>query len=162
MNLKVEDLTTDRKWRSSTGYDKSRFYKLLELFKIAHKNLLGKTVEERNKESSSIDSVIKSEEELLFFVLFSLKSGLTYDLLGLVTGMDGSNAKRHQELGLKVLKKALSDGGYTPKREFKNLKEFKTIFQDDKDLIIDGTEQRIQRPKENQKDSFSGKKTVIQ
>lgn len=162
MKLKLEDLTTNRKWRSSTGYDKDRFYKLLELFKLSYKELYGKTVEDRNNESLSIDAVIKNEEELLFFTLFSLKSSLTYDLLGLVSGMDGSNAKRHQETGLKALKKALSDGGYAPRREFKTLKEFESVLKNEDTLIIDGTEQRIQRPTTDQKDSYSGKKTVIQ
>jgi len=39
---------------------------------------------------------IANEEELLLFTLFSLKSGLTYDVLGIVCGMNGSNAKRNQ------------------------------------------------------------------
>ena len=39
--------------------------------------------------------------------LFNLKSGLTYDLLGLVSGMDASNAKRNQDAGLAILGKAL-------------------------------------------------------
>ena len=90
MKIKILDLTTDRKWRSSTGLDKDRFYKILSIFEIGHKELYGKTVLERNQESRTIEANLSDEEELLFFVLFSLKSGLTYDLLGLVTGMDGS------------------------------------------------------------------------
>lgn len=162
MKLKISELTTDRKWRSSTGLDKERFYKLLTLFDKAFKDLYGKTVEERNKESKTIDSVIESEEELLFFTLFSFKAGLTYDLLGLVSGLDGSNAKRHQEVGVNVLKKALSDGEYAPKREFKGVREFEEYFKGNDVLIFDGTEQKIQRPKYNQKDNYSGKKNAIQ
>lgn len=162
MKIKILDLTTDRKWRSSTGLDKDRFYKILSIFEIGHKELYGKTVLERNQESRTIEANLSDEEELLFFVLFSLKSGLTYDLLGLVTGMDGSNAKRHQELGLNVLKKALSDNGYSPEREFKTVKDFNDYFSGNDKLIFDGTEQRIQKPQEDQRDNFSGKKSVIQ
>lgn len=161
MKIKISELTTDRKWRSSTGLDKDRFYKLLPLFEITYKDLYGKTVSERSKESKTIDAILENEEEVLFFTLFSLKSGLTYDLLGLVTGMDGSNAKRHQEIGLEVLKKTLSDNGYAPRREFKTVDEFKEYFKNTNTLIFDGTEQRIQRPEEEQKENYSGKKNVI-
>ena len=104
--------------------------------------------------------VIKTEEELLFFTLFSFKANLTYDLLGLVSGMDGSNAKRNQELGIAVLKEALAQTGHAPKREFATVAEFEAYFQEYETLLVDGTEQRKQRPgnKEEQKDCYSGKK----
>jgi len=161
MKIRLDELTTDRKWRSSTGLDKDRFYKLLPTFTASHKELYGKTVSERNSESLTIASSIGNESELLFFLLFSLKSGLTYDLLGLVTGMDGSNAKRHQEVGLNVLKSVLQKSNYAPKREFKDIEEFNSYFKDNKVLIIDGTEQKIQRPKDEIKISYSGKKNAI-
>jgi len=56
--------------------------------------------------------------------LFSLKAGLTYDLLGLVSGMDAANAKRNQELGLRVLEHPLATAGCLPKREFKDAAEW--------------------------------------
>lgn len=72
--------------------------------------------------------------------------------------MDGSSAKRNQQLGLTILKETLLSGGFAPKREFKNVNEFKDLFTNE--IIIDGAEQRIQRPEDidKQKDSFSGKK----
>lgn len=163
MKISISDLKTDRQWRSSTGYDEGRFRELLNLFGNAYQELNGRSIEEF-KSKSPMDSQLKSYEDLLFFTLFSLKSGLTYDLLGLVTGMDGSTAKRNQQLGISVLKEALLSGGYAPKREFKNVEEFKEFFKDTDSIIIDGTEQRMQRPKDNekQKDSFSGKKNRIQ
>ena len=106
---------------------------------------------------------LPSEEELLYFTLFSLKSALTYDLLGVVCGMDGSNAKRNQELGLTVLKEALAAAGYAPKRAFKSAAEFAAYLKKEKTLLLDGTEQRIQRPgdDEEQKACYSGKKRGI-
>ncbi len=154
MKLRLEELTTERKWRSSTGLDELRFYKLLDLFTTSHKEIYGKTVSERNSDSLTIASAIENESELLFFLLFSLKSGLTYDLLGLVTGMDGSNAKRHQEVGLNALKSVFQKNNYAPKREFKNVEEFNTYFNENKVLIVDETEQKIQRPKDEIKTSY--------
>ena len=70
VKIQILELTTDRKWRSSTGLDKDRFYKILSIFEIAHKDLYGKTVLERNKERRTIEANLNNEEELLFFVLF--------------------------------------------------------------------------------------------
>lgn len=95
MNISTTSLTTERRWRSATGYDENRFRKLLSIFEDAYYEKFGKTLLERKADSPK-ESVIRSAEDLLLFTLFSLKSGLTYDLLGFVTGMDASNAKRNR------------------------------------------------------------------
>jgi hypothetical protein len=142
-----------------------KFRQLLPHFAKSYEKLYGKTIEERSSESPNSSNIsIKTYEELLFFTLFSLKSGLTYDLLGFVSGMDGSNAKRNQSLGLEVLKNALSNLSVLPKREFEDAESFKVYFEQHKTLILDATEQRIQRPQDQdeQKENYSGKKKGIQ
>lgn len=104
MKIQLFELTTERKWHAATGFDKQRFEKLVELFKKYHVKIYGKPVWERQVQTE-IDYCLNSEEELLFFTLFSLKSGLTYDLLGLVCGMEASNAKRNQKTGVEVLQR---------------------------------------------------------
>ncbi len=89
-------------------------------------SLYGQTVAERHA---------LSEEKLLYFTLFSLKAGLTYDLPGVVSGRDLSNAKRNQKLGLKVWQEALKTGGYAPQREFKSVQEFE-FFSTQRSLNI--------------------------
>jgi hypothetical protein len=160
MKIGTLDLTTDRKWRSALGLDEERFFKLLPLFTSSYKELFEKSMESKQADNPASNSKITTYEDLLFFTLFSLKSGLTYDLLGLVTGIDGSNAKRNQELGIQVLKNALDKIGVLPKREFKNVTEFNSYFAKEYELIFDGIEQRIQRPSKNeeQKNNYSGKK----
>lgn len=159
MKLKISDLKTERQWRAATGFDQARFEKLLVLFAASYLNLYGKSVADRQADIEVTPS-LTSEEELLFFTLFSLKAGLTYDLLGLVCGMDAANAKRNQELGLRVLEQALATAGCLPKREFENAAEFAEYLKNEKTLIFDGTEQRTQRPSgdEAQKENYSGKK----
>ncbi|MCI0613497.1 transposase [bacterium] len=159
MKLKISDLKTERQWRSATGFDQARFEKLLVMFTASYLSLHGKSVAERQADIEVTPS-LTSEEELLFFTLFSLKAGLTYDLLGLVCGMDASNAKRNQELGLRVLEQALAAAGCLPKRGFKDAAEFAEYLKNEKTLIFDGTEQRTQRPSDNeaQKENYSGKK----
>lgn len=86
---------------------------------------------------------------MLLFTLFSLKSGLSYDLLGFTTGMDGSTAKRNQDIGIAVLSHTLAASGHVPKRNFGSVEEFKEYFQDKGTILIDATEQRTQRPGES-------------
>lgn len=162
MKLQISDLTTDRKWRAATGTNQARFEKLLILFTASYFELHGKTLAERQADSVGTPS-IQSEQELLLFTLFSLKAGLTYDLLGLVCGLDGSNAQRHQQLGVQVLQHALGTAQCLPVRTFANAEAFATYLQEEAELIFDGVEQRIQRPSEHavQKDFYSGKKSAI-
>ncbi len=161
MKLQISDLKTERQWRAATGFDQARFEKLLVLFTASYLSLYGKSVAARQAEIEVTPS-LTSEAELLLFTLFSLKAGLIYDLLGLVCGMDASNAKRNQELGLRVLEHALAAAGCLPQRELKDAAEFAEYLKNEKTLIFDGVEQRIQRPGENeaQKDHYSGKKSV--
>lgn len=163
MRLQITDLTTDRQWAAVTGFTPTQFEKLLALFSQSYLDLFGKTVAERQA-GIEVTPSLQSEEELLLFTLFSLKAGLTYDALGFVSGMDASNAKRNQQLGLQVLEHALSVVECMPRREFKNASEFASYLQNEKTVIIDGLEQRMQRPNEDevQRDFYSGKKSVTQ
>jgi hypothetical protein len=161
MKLKISDLNTDREWSASTGCTKTQFEKLLVLFAQSYIELYGRPVAERQAEIE-VTPNLSSEEELLFFTLFSLKVGLTYDVLGFVSGMDRSNAKRNQTLGLKVLEHTLEAAQCLPRRKFKDAAEFGEYFKQEKTLIFDGVEQRMQRPSndEAQRDCYSGKKSV--
>lgn len=162
MKISINDLRNERQWRSSTGYDEKRFRKLLILFEQTYLKLFGKSLPQRQADGPK-KSAISSTADLLFFTLFSLKSGLTYDLLGLVTGMDGATAKRNQDTGITILKSMLSDQKYAPARSFETVAEFETYFRQYDTLIIDATEQPIQRPGDEyeQKSNYSGKKKDI-
>jgi len=149
----------NREWRATTGMDELRFMTLLPLFETAYISVHGRRIEQRVADSPEELRFI-SCKSLLFFTLFSLKSGLTYDILGFVFHLDVSNAKRNQMHGLEVLKRALGDANLLPKREFTSPEEFGAYFSAHKSVILDGAEQRIQRPGDNekQKEFYSGKK----
>jgi len=161
MKLKISDLNTDREWSAATGCTKTQFENLLVLFASSYLDLYQKPVAERQAEIE-VTPCLSSEEELLFFTLFSLKVGLTYDVLGFVSGMDGSNAKRNQTLGLTVLEHALEKAQCLPRREFKDAAEFAEYLKQEETLIFDGVEQRMQRPNDDeaQRDCYSGKKSA--
>lgn len=162
MNISLNQLKTERQWRSATGMDKSRFEILLSAFQVAYERHFNRTLTERQSESPQ-ECTLNGYEELLFFTLFSFKADLTYDLLGLVCGFDGSNAKRNEDVGVSILKSTLHALGHAPVREFKSVEEFKLYFTKNIKLIIDSTEQRRQRPADfqSQKEVYSGKKKPI-
>jgi hypothetical protein len=159
MKLDRQALKTERQWRAATGKTEAQFMALLWYFTRSYESMFGETIEERTSKSPN-QPTLTSYEDLLFFTLFSIKSGLTYDLLGFVSGMDASNAKRNQTLGLEVLEQALVDSNNLPKRQFVSAEEFKAYFEKHKTLLFDATEHRTQRPSEEeaQIDNYSGKK----
>ena len=77
--------------------------------------------------------------------------------------MDTSNAKRQQDKGITILKSMLIDKEYAPARSFGSVEEFEEYFRQYDTLIIDGEEQPIQRPsnEDSQKENYSGKKKGI-
>ena len=162
MKLQISDLTTTRQWGATIGFTPVQFEKLLVVFTQSYFEIYGQTVAQRHAEIE-VTPNLSSEEELLFFTLFSLKAGLTYDVLGFVSGMDASNAKRNQQLGLDVLQAALAKLECLPRREFKDAADFAEYLQNETIVIFDGLEQRMQRPDDDevQRDFYSGKKNAI-
>ena len=163
MNLSVTALKTDRQWRSATGLDQKRFAKLLTWVEQAYEQTYGKTIQQRQADCPD-QPALSTYTDLLLFTLFSFKSGLSYDLLGFTTGMDGSTAKRNQDIGQAVLERALIQSGHAPKRSFASVEEFRDYFHKKGTILIDATEQRTQRPTDSdyQKSMYSGKKKPIQ
>ncbi|MBI3423988.1 MAG: hypothetical protein HY011_13720 [Acidobacteria bacterium] len=139
----------------------AQFQKLLVLFTTSYLELHGKSVAERQAEIEVTPS-LASEEELLFFTLFNLKVGLTYDVLGFVSGLDGANAKRNQTSGLTVLAHALQSAQCLPRRKFKDTAEFAQYLQQEETLIFDGLAQRMRRPADDevQRAHYTGKKSA--
>lgn len=159
MKISREDLKQERQWRAMTGLKESQFNTLLIAFTQAYLDTYKESLSERKVEVA-IQYCIQNEEELLLFTLMSLKVGLTFDVLGVMCGMSASNAVRNQKIGLAVLASALEQLGVMPKRKLLTVEEFNELFAKHKDLFIDATEQRIQRPKDDafQKETYSGKK----
>jgi len=159
MAISLQSIRTDRQWRASTGLTKEQFYKLVELFSTAYEEMFGESITD-DSYSKEDGRKFKSYEDLLFFGLYSIKSGLTYDLLGLSFDLSPSNIHAKQGLVLSVLQSALEQGGYMPKRIYDSDEEFIADWNKEASIMVDGTEQRRQRPvnQEAQKKDYSGKK----
>lgn len=160
--LSYTKIGSERQWKSSTGLSQAQFEKLLGCFKETYEFFQGVSLEE-SAQRREVDLLLPTYADCLFFVLFQLKNGLCYDNLGLLIGTDGSNAQRNFEKYLQTLTYTLERQGVMPKRNFTSIEEFKACLQNEKEIIIDGSEQPTQRPKEQgqQKEHYSGKKRDI-
>ena len=162
MKLSIQDLKTPRQWRSAVGCDAHQFEELAGVFAQAYATLNGLQLADRMV-LNPIGTHMTDETDLLFFTLFSCKSGLTYDVLGLVCGMDAATAKRRQDEGVAVLREALRLAECLPEREFQSPAEVQRYFSKRRAVLLDATEFPTQRPQEKtaQTARYSGKKNAI-
>jgi hypothetical protein len=161
MESTYSHLKAKREWSAAIGMSEKQFHNLGDHFEQEYLNLFGKTKEENLKDSPQT-CTIKTEKDLLFLLLFSLKTGLTEDALGFVFKVGHTTISRNKQIALRVLTSTLVKLGVMPKRSFETIGEFKEYFKDHPQIMIDGTEIRIQRPEneEEQKDCYSGKKNA--
>jgi hypothetical protein len=162
MKTSYKEIRNDRQWRATTGLSQERFMRLAELFKTEYQVLFGYTKAAHILESPQ-EAQIKTEEDLLFLLLFSLKTGMTEDVLGIVFGIERSTFSKNRAIALRVLTTALGKLGVMPKREFKDVSEFEAYMKEHETLLVDGTEHKVQRPdnQQVQKELYSGKKNAI-
>jgi hypothetical protein len=99
-------------------------------------------------------------ESKLFFILFYLKTYPTFDVLGFFTDRERSHCCESVQFLSKALETSLGRKIALPTRKIHSVEEFLEKFPEVKDIFLDGTERRIQRPKKvkQNKRQYSGKK----
>lgn len=159
MSVSYKNVRNERQWKATTGLSQQNFTALCTAFKKTCELLHDISLEYGTEEQKQ-GIALNTYEDALYFVLFQLKNGLTWDCLGVLFSMDGSNACRNFQKYLKVLEAALHQEGVLPKRSFRNVEEFIKYLKAEEEVIVDVTEYRVERPadKEKQKDHYSGKK----
>jgi hypothetical protein len=160
--LDYRKIKNDRQWKSNTGMSEKQFLLMSELFGETYEFYEGVSLDEGAKRLN-VDLLLPTYSDCLFFVLFQLKNGLCYDNLGFLIESDGINAQRNFERNLLLLERTLERKSCLPKRNFETISEFHAYIKDEKEIILDASEQATQRPKgyEKQKEHYSGKKSVI-
>ena len=100
------------------------------------------------------------EKSKLFFILFYIKVYPTCDLGGFIFNVDKSQVNRWVNRFMTILEKALGRSIVMPERRISSMEEFLKKFPEVKDIFIDATERRVQRPKNKKltKKRYSGKK----
>ena len=156
-----QNVHTDRQMRATTGLSLAAFGKLTDLFAQSYQSCHEISLKKK-LENFSVRTVLTSYEEMLFFVLFQMKNGLTYDVLGCIYAMDASTAQRNFVSHLRILQHALREVNLLPKRGFEKAEELEQYLRSEKDILIDATEIPIQRPvnQDQQKKAYSGKKKL--
>ena len=84
--INYKDVRNDRQWKASTDLSAEQFFILVEMFGEDYEQLFRVSLVERQNNSTN-ENTFKTYEDLLFFSLYSPKSGLTYDLSGVTFGL---------------------------------------------------------------------------
>jgi hypothetical protein len=159
MALNYKDLTTERQWRGCAGVTAEQFEELSVIFSAAYEKQRSYTLDEL---SENIDKRLSLSDykSCLFFVLYALKSGVTFNILSFSFDMTVSAAHKNLKRYLSVLKYALEEAGHLPKNQFKTVEEFQDYIKDHGVITVDASEIPVQRPQKEQlqQEHYSGKK----
>ena len=103
---------------------------------------------------------LPNDMDKLVFILMYLKVYPTFDVMGFLTGRERSKCQASVVHFLPVLEMALGRQLVLPKRKITSPEEFFRLFPEAREVFIDGTERRTQRPKslKRRKKLYSGKK----
>ena len=125
----------------------------------AARNLVEREGRKRRYGGGRRESTLVDPEDKLLFILYYAKAYPLQEILAYEFGMAQSTANEWVHILTGVLKRALEKGGHLPGRDPKELAEA-LQGENAKTYAIDGTERRIQRPgdDEKQKKYYSGKK----
>lgn len=154
-------LRSVRTSKSLTGLTPSEFWNLVPLFEA---NFLEQRIRllpnRQRKVGGGRKGVLPTAADKLFTALFYLKCYPTFDVLAFMVGLDRTRSCRNIHLLLPVLEKTLGRQLVLPKRQIHSVEEFFILFPEVKDIFIDGTDRRVQRPKnpKRQNKLYSGKR----
>jgi hypothetical protein len=159
LNIK-RALRSDRLMKALTGMTVAEFERLLPIFSAGLKKAQTKVKKERKRAiGGGRQHTLETAAEKLFFILLYLKCYPTFDLAGLLYGVDRSQPQRWVKALLPVLEEVLGWQVVLPQRRIGSLEEFIQHFPAVKDVFIDGTERPVQRPQQAkaQQEHYSGK-----
>jgi len=135
-------------------------------FKILHKQFdeIYSKIQQKKFRKRAIgggrQGVIKDTRSKLLFILIYIKVYPTYDLAGALFGVVASRPHEWVNKYLPIIEEALGRHCVLPARKITSSEEFRRLYPGVQEVIFDGAERPIQRPKnnKNQKKAYSGKK----
>jgi hypothetical protein len=154
-------LQNDRLMRAMTGLNRKAFEELLPSFtEVYQQSQIKPEVERKRAPGGGRKATLRTSCDKLFYVLLYCKCYPTFDLMGVLFGFDRSCAGDWVHGLLPVLEQALGYKQALPERKVRSMEEFLERFPAVKEVILDGTERPVQRPKDSdkQKEHYSGKK----
>jgi DDE superfamily endonuclease/Helix-turn-helix of DDE superfamily endonuclease len=154
-------LNQDRLMRAMTGLNLKAFEELLPSFTdIYRQSQFRPAGEYQRAPGGGRKATLRTITEKLFYVLLYCKCYPTFDLLSVLFNFDRSCAHDWVHRLLPILETTLGYKQVLPERKIRSMEEFVARFPEVKEVILDGTERPIQRPKDpdKQKAHYSGKK----
>ncbi|MCC5661402.1 transposase family protein [Nostoc sp. XA010] len=153
-------LKEDRLLRAFTGLNRQAFDELSQDFEIVVKQdampaagyAYAKSQKQRKRSvGGGRKARLQRVEDKLFFILFYLKCYPTFDVAGVLFDLHRSRAHRWMLRLQPLLEKVLGKKMVLPERKLESFEEFIVRFPYAKEVMIDGTERPIQRPKDQKK-----------
>ncbi|SFV60364.1 hypothetical protein MNB_SM-7-745 [hydrothermal vent metagenome] len=159
-------MKSNRVLKSLTGLNIEKFQELTTYFELLLNEEFAKQSKSKKRQRAiggGRRHTLQTAQEKLFFILFYVKVYPTFDMAGFIFNVNRSQTNRWTHTLLPLLEKALERRVVLPKRQIQSMEEFMKLFPEVKDIFIDATEQRVQRPKVNTKQRrlYSGKKKLI-
>lgn len=154
-------LENDRLLRSVTGLNRKAFEQLCAAFETAYQEAVERETKVRKRaRGGGRKARLWSIEAKVLFILFYFKCYPTFDVLGVLFDLERGRSNRWVHRLQAILETVLGQKMVLPERKIESIEQFLERFPDVKEVIIDGTERRVQRPKDadKQKDCYSGKK----
>jgi DDE superfamily endonuclease/Helix-turn-helix of DDE superfamily endonuclease len=154
-------LENDRLLRALTGLNRKAFDELCEIFGAVYQETLQSDSKPRKRaRGGGRKARLGSMAAKLFFILFYFKCYPTFDVLSFLFDLERGRANRWMHRLQGILETALSKKMVLPERKLESIEQCLERFPEVKEVILDGTERPVQRPKdtEKQKEYYSGKK----
>ena len=154
-------LENDRMLRGLTGLNRKAFDALCKVFAAVYEETLQSDPKPRKRaRGGGRKARLLSLESKLFFILFYFKCYPTFDVLSVLFDLERSRAHRWVHRLQTTLETALGQKMVLPERKLESMEQFLDRFPAVREVILDGTERPVQRPKDatQQKEHYSGKK----
>jgi hypothetical protein len=154
-------LENDRLLRALTGLNRKAFDQLCEVFEVVYQESIESDTKPRQRaRGGGRKARLRSIEFKLFYILFYFKCYPTFDVLGWLFDIERGRANRWVHRLQRILEIALGKKMMLPERKLNTLEQFIERFPEVREVILDGTERPVQRPKDakKQKEHYSGKK----
>lgn len=149
-----------RMLKAILGVDYKEFVELTYLFDKTLSEAQRNKPNRQRKPGAGQKGVLKTSADKLFFTLFYLKVYPTFDCLAIMFNRHRGRSCEDIHRYIKILETVLKKKLVLPERKINSVEEFIQKFPEVKDVFPDGTERRIQRPKDERRNrkTYSGKK----
>jgi len=146
--------------KALTGLSWQEFTDLVPVFEKAYIADKMSDPKRRRKVGGGLKGSLPTYEDKLFFTPFYYKTYPTFDVLGFLFNKSRGRSCEAIHFFTKIAEKALGHALVLPERQIHSVEDFLEKFPEVKDLFVDGTESRMERPKNSKRNRrmYSGKK----